>query len=108
MSLRIRSKRKVQPKIQSPTSSRGSGQNRQRREMPTVCSPVRAIRQAAQYYGMKELRRRFPDIGDATLRQVFAWAPEILKKTLGGLCTAPSAPAWNRGGPKHATKVQKI
>jgi hypothetical protein len=31
---------------------------------------------------MKELRRRFPDIGDAALLQVLAWPLELLKSTL--------------------------
>jgi len=32
---------------------------------------------------MKELRRRFPDVSDADLRQVLAWPLELLKKYPG-------------------------
>jgi hypothetical protein len=37
---------------------------------------------------MMELRRRFPDIGDATLRQVLAWPLEVLRSTVERLSPA--------------------
>jgi hypothetical protein len=38
--------------------------------------------QAARVYGMNELRRRFPDAGDETLRDLLWWPLELLKSTL--------------------------
>jgi hypothetical protein len=54
----------------------------------TSSGPRLSFPQAAAVYGMWELRRRFSDISDATLRQVLAWPLELLKTTLERLSPA--------------------
>ena len=57
----------------------------------TPAGPLLSFSQAAAVYGMLELRRRFADISDATLRQVLAWPLELLKTTLERLSPAAVA-----------------
>jgi hypothetical protein len=51
--------------------------------------------QAAQHYGMNELRRRFPAISHTTRREVLAWTLELLKSTLDHL-SRPQCPYVER------------
>jgi hypothetical protein len=57
----------------------------------TSSGPRLSFSQAAALYGMMELRRRFADIGDATLRHVLAWPLELLRSTLERLSPAAVA-----------------
>ena len=54
----------------------------------TSSGPLLSFPQAAAVYGMLELRRRFADISDATLRQVLAWPLELLTSTVERLSPA--------------------
>jgi len=54
----------------------------------TSSGPRLSFPQAAALYGMMELRRRFSDIGDTTLRQVLAWPLELLRSTAERLSPA--------------------
>jgi hypothetical protein len=54
----------------------------------TSSGPRLSFPQAAAVYGMRELRRRFADIGDATLRQLLAWPLELLRSTVERLSPA--------------------
>jgi len=57
----------------------------------TSSGPRLSFPQAAAAYGMLELRRRFADISDATLRQVLAWPLELLRSTVERLSPAAVA-----------------
>jgi hypothetical protein len=56
----------------------------------TPSSPRMSFPEAAEYYGMKELRKRFPDLSDATLQEVLAWPLALLPKLTDRL--APLTP----------------
>jgi hypothetical protein len=40
---------------------------------------------AAQHYGLSELRRRFPDVSETTLKEVLSWPLDLLSDTLNRL-----------------------
>src|ERR1017187_5666371 len=44
--------------------------------------PRMSFADAAQHYGMFELRMRFPDESDTTLKEVLSWPLELLSDTL--------------------------
>jgi hypothetical protein len=50
--------------------------------LTNASGPRMSFAEAAQFYGMKELRRRHPDASNATLREVLAWPLEVLTDLL--------------------------
>jgi hypothetical protein len=46
------------------------------------CDPRMAFAAAAQHYGMSELRKRFPDVSETTLKSVLSWPLDLLRDTL--------------------------
>jgi hypothetical protein len=56
----------------------------------TPSSPRMSFADAAEYYGMKELRKRFPDLSDTTLQEVLAWPLALLPRLTDRL--APLTP----------------
>ncbi len=40
---------------------------------------------AARHYGMFELRLRFPDVSETTLKAMLSWPPDLLRDTLNRL-----------------------
>jgi hypothetical protein len=47
--------------------------------------PRMSFAAAAQHYGMIELRTRFPDESEMTLKAVLAWPLDLLSDTLKGI-----------------------
>src|SRR3954454_5919496 len=58
----------------------------------TPSGPRLSFAQAAALYGMKVLRKRFPDITDDMLEQVLSWPLELLSRMVGRLF--PAAVVW--------------
>jgi len=58
---------------------------------------------AAQHYGMNELRERFPDVSEAVLKEALSWPLEVLGRTLKELMR-PGSPHPSPEIPKDAIR----
>jgi hypothetical protein len=63
--------------------------------------PRMSFGDAAQHYGMNELRERFPDVSEAALKEALSWPLEVLGRTLKELMR-PGSPDPTPEIPKYA------
>jgi hypothetical protein len=58
--------------------------------------PRMTFTEAAEYYGLRELRKRHPDLGDETLKVVLAWPLDLLRSLSGNFDSLALRPKMPR------------